>query len=240
MTGLMSTRPNRDELIVLVHGLGRRRRSLRRLEAELHDHGFATRSWDYPRTLALADLVARFRRFLERLDPPGPVHFVGHSLGAILIRGALRRPAPVTVGRIVMIAPPNAGVGLLDRVGSMGLARWAYGRPVRDLADGGRGLATYGVPHAEIGVIAGTRRFHPLNPTAYLSAVVGEPGPHDGTIAVERTKLRGMTDFLTVPASHTWIAADPEVIRQTIHFLEHGAFIGRRPEAAMAAHDHGS
>ena len=173
----MSTRPNRDEcLVVLVHGLGRRRRSLRRLEAELHDHGFATRSWDYPRMLALADLVARIRRFLERLDPPGPVHFVGHSLGAILIRGALRRPAPVTVGRIVMIAPPNAGVGLLDRVGSMGLARWAYGRPVRDLADGGRGLATYVCPMPRSASSPAPAASIRSNPTAYLSAVVGRAG----------------------------------------------------------------
>ena len=229
--------PSRDELVVLVHGLGRSRRSLRRLEAALRDHGFETQSWDYPRSLALADLVARFRHFLERLNPPGLVHFVGHSLGGILIRGALRRPAPVTVGRIVMIAPPNTGVGLLDRAGLIGLARWAYGRPARDLVDGGRGIAAYGVPDADIGVLAGTRRFHPLNPTAYLSALLGRQGFHDGTIDVEHTKLPGMTDFLTVPASHTWIASDPEVIRQTLHFLEHGGFVrpGPKPDTGANA-----
>ncbi len=222
-------------LVILVHGLGRRGRSMRRLEQALRDHGFATRTWDYPRALPLGELIARFRRYLDQLTATQPVHLVGHSLGGILIRGALQRRSSFPLARIVMIAPPNRGVGLIDRIGFLGLAERLYGRPVRDLASDGRRVSAYGVPDTEIGIIAGTQRFHLLNPTAYFSAVFGADVPHDGTIEVERTKLKGMADFVTVPASHTWMCADPEVIRQTTLFLQRGYFDHGREKGAEAA-----
>ncbi len=69
----------------------------------------------------------------------------------------------------------------------------------------------------ELGVIAGNRSFNPL-----YSLIV--PGADDGTIAVERTKVSGMKDFIVLPRSHIFIMRSEDAIKQVIYFIEHGAF----------------
>jgi len=41
---------------------------------------------------------------------------------------------------------------------------------------------------------------------------------------VVSAKVAGMTDFLVLPYTHTFIMDEPEVISQTIHFLRYGRF----------------
>ncbi len=50
------------------------------------------------------------------------------------------------------------------------------------------------------------------------------PDPNDGKVSVESAKLEGMTDFLVLPVSHTFIMDDEEVLSQTLHFLRHETF----------------
>ena len=72
-------------------------------------------------------------------------------------------------------------------------------------------------PAFELGIIAGNDTLNPL-----FSAWV--PGEDDGKVAVASTRVRGMSDFLVVPSSHTFIMRDDEVIEQTLQFLETGKF----------------
>jgi hypothetical protein len=43
-------------------------------------------------------------------------------------------------------------------------------------------------------------------------------------VAVARTEVPGMRDFLEVPHSHTFLMSARLVIEQTFAFLEHGRF----------------
>jgi len=68
-----------------------------------------------------------------------------------------------------------------------------------------------------IGVIAGNQSLNPL-----FSRLI--PGSDDGRIAVERTKVTGMTDFLVMPYCHSLIMFYRPVIEQIGHFLRRGSF----------------
>lgn len=217
----------KDELVVLLHGLGRSAWSLKRLEWRLAGEGYRTRNIDYPsRRHGIAELVALLhRRIQEAAVGASRVHFVGHSLGAVLLRGVLARPLPFPVGRIVMLAPPNAGVGLLERAEMRKIAKFIYGRPVLELMPGSAALGQLPVPAVEIGIVAGNAPFHPLNPTAYMNAFL-RPGfaEHDGTVDVASTRLPGMKDFVLLPINHSFMADHPETARQVVAFLAEGAF----------------
>ena len=217
------------DLVVLLHGLGRSAWSLKRLEWRLQGAGYRTRNLDYPsRRHGIAELVHLLqRRIAETAEAQGAsrVHFVGHSLGAVLLRGVLARARPYAVGRVVMLAPPNAGVSLLERGEMRRIARLVYGRPVLELAPGSSALAALPGLAAETGVIAGSARFHPLNPTAYWNALLRPRAPdHDGTVDVASTRLSGMKDFVVLPINHSFMPDHPEIARQVLAFLSDGAF----------------
>ncbi len=205
--------------------------SMRRLAKTIRGSGFRTHNWRYhSRFYRLSDHIDHLRRFIEHLDErDNPVHFVGHSLGAIIIRGATAEPLSVSIGRIIMIAPPNRGAGIAERFGSSMSARWFYGKPVRDLSRGAASLNQLGLPLAEYGVIAGSRSFHLLNPISYLNAMIGLEQEHDGTVEIENTRLPDMNDFLIVTAHHTFICDYPETVEQTITFLKTGTFSHPQP-----------
>ena len=74
----------------------------------------------------------------------------------------------------------------------------------------------------ELGVIAGDASIDPVS-----SAII--PGPDDGKVSVESTRVAGMRDHVVVHASHTVIPLAREVHVLTWNFLRFGAFF-RQPE----------
>ena len=68
-----------------------------------------------------------------------------------------------------------------------------------------------------LGVITGDKSFNPL-----FSHWI--PGRSDGKVSVERAKVEGMTDFLVVPHSHSFIMRSGNVAMQVAHFLKCRSF----------------
>jgi hypothetical protein len=149
---------------------------------------------------------------------------VGHSLGGIIIRGALADTPPVAIGRIVMIASPNQGAGVVSRFGRWPFSRAIFGLPLQDLGEKSPALMSLGVPEAEIGIIAGLRHFHPLNAISYVNLFHRAGHQHDGTVELANTQLEGATDSIAIDAHHTFICDHDEVIAQTGAFLRNGQF----------------
>jgi len=220
---LLATPPGAmaQDCVVLLHGLGRSPLSMWLLGSRLADAGFAVESPAYPsRAAPIAELVTVVDAGLEACRAAGhqPVHFVGHSLGGMLVRLRFAQGVPDDVGRLVMLAPPNSGSEIADRARDAWWYQAMTGRAGQELGTGAAALPqTLGAPRLPVGVIAGTVSLEP-----WFSRWL--PGPDDGKVAVARTRLEGMQDFLTVPHGHTFIMNGTDVAQATINFLRTGRF----------------
>ncbi len=212
--------PDAAEVVVLLHGLARTSLSMQPLEASLERAGFAVVNHGYPSLSATPDeLVADLESVIASLPPEtATIHFVTHSLGGILVRAYLSERPLDRLGRVVMLAPPNRGSEIVDALGDSALFGWIFGPTARQLGTDADSLPNR-LPPAdfELGVIAGTESVNPLG-----EALIERPS--DGTVALEATKVPGMTDFIALPSSHSFIMLSDETARQTIFFLRQGRF----------------
>ena len=77
-------------LVVLLHGLGRTRRSLRGMADALEAAGHAVALLDYPSTRRpIEDHVAQVVDLVSNLEGVSELSFVTHSLGGVVARGVL-------------------------------------------------------------------------------------------------------------------------------------------------------
>jgi triacylglycerol lipase len=213
-----------QECVVLLHGLGRTHRSMERMAAALQAAGFQTFNPGYPsrkrpiETLAMQTIPPVLQQC--RSAGCGTIHFVTHSMGGLLVRYYLSREKIADLGRVVMLSPPNQGSEASDALRGSFFYRWYNGPAGQQLGTGPEGIAaTLGSVTYPVGVLTGNVH-HFFD--GWLSAII--PGEDDGKVAVERAKVTGMTDFLVLPYSHSFIMAKEATIAQTLHFLRHGAF----------------
>jgi pimeloyl-ACP methyl ester carboxylesterase len=173
--------------------------------------------------LSVQQLAARYLPpALERCGGSDgrPVHFVTHSLGAIVLRQYLQDHPPPTGSRAVMMAPPNRGSEIADELRDLAPYRRLLGPAGQQLGTDGAALPALLEPvDIEIGIIAGRRNVTPLL-GRYL------PGESDGKVTVRSAALDEMKDFLVVDAGHTFIMYHPTVLRAVVRFLESGSFEG--------------
>jgi pimeloyl-ACP methyl ester carboxylesterase len=219
----MECSPGYDH-VILLHGLNRGPQIMAKMAKYLSVHGYCTHNIKYPSTSfpikALAEAV--FQQIQPLLqDTTQKIHFIGHSLGAILIRVILKENAVPNLGRVVMIAPPNHGSRVADKLSPLGFYQRKFGVAGQELSSKNSdffidlGPATY-----EVGVIAGKRAaFYD-----YLFSRFILDKPNDGKVSVENTKLEGMKDQIVLPVAHSFAPNNRAVMQQTAFFLAHGYF----------------
>lgn len=210
------------DCVILLHGLARSERSMRRMARELEDAGYAVANVGYPSRRhpieELAPLAVDAGRAECRAAGATRMHFVTHSLGGILVRWYAAHRELDDIGRVVMLGPPNRGSRAADRWRGVPGFRWLNGPAGGQLGKGPDSVPlSLGPPDFEFAVIAGDRSIDPLT-----SAMLEDPD--DGRVSVADTRLDGMRDFRVVHASHAFMMRDREVIDLVLAFLQNGRF----------------
>ncbi|HET8904501.1 MAG TPA: alpha/beta fold hydrolase [Saccharospirillum sp.] len=210
-----------EQVVVLVHGLGRSDRSMARLADSLRQAGFATCNQEYPsRQKTVPELSAYVANAVERVNRQGydTVHLVTHSLGGILARYWLQRADLPGQGRVVMLSPPNHGSEVIDALGDQAWFRWIMGPAAMELATDDEALVNRIEPiDVPVGVITGTRSSDPWFNVLFQ-------GDHDGKVSVASARLSEADGFRLAEAGHTFIMNDEEVRFWVAFFLTNGFF----------------
>ncbi|MGF1615512.1 MAG: esterase/lipase family protein [Gammaproteobacteria bacterium] len=203
------------EAVVLVPGLFMGGISMAVLQRRLDVCGFEAHRFSYYSSrLTPAQNAVRLNDFLWIVRSP-VVHFVGHSLGGLVLRHLFARFPDQRPGRVVTLGTPHCGSFVAARLARVAPLRWLLGASLRE------GLLGEVPPWQDthpLAVIAGT-----------LSLGAGEliPGlakPNDGTVAVIETELPGMRAHVQLPVTHTGLLVSPVVVRYVCEYLKTGAF----------------
>lgn len=211
-----------SEAIILLHGLARTSRSMSRAGKLLAGYGYKIVNVDYPsrknniETLAFDYIPPAINKCASK--DIKKIHFLTHSMGGILIRYYLSSQRIDKLGRVVMIAPPNQGSELVDKMAGWLIFKAANGPAGLQMGTDKNSIpCTLGPVNFSTGIIAGDKTVNPL-----LSSLF--PEANDGKVSVCRAQVEGMRDFIVLPYSHTFIMQHTAVIEQALHFIQQGYF----------------
>jgi len=214
---------NPKEVIVLLHGILRSKTDMLPLTLYLKKQGYEAINILYPsREQSLEDLTEFVHEKItknEHFKYADKLHFVTHSMGGLIARYYIAKRRPDNLGRVVMLAPPNTGSEFADFLSETKILapmfKAIFGPASEQLT------TDYELDGKDIdyplGIIAGTASVNPLAPWVL-------EGEHDGIVPVERTKIEGMTDHITMSATHSFMMFNPKVMEQVAHFLKEGKF----------------
>jgi len=205
------------EHIVIVHGLWMTGLELGVLQHRLRvEHGFEPSIFSYPSISgSMSEHVASLHAFVQA-HKCERLHFVGHSLGGIVVLKLLESYDDIPPGRVVCLASPMQGSCAVD-----GFARWPFARAALGAAICEEVLSSkqrHWDGRRDVGIIAGSLNIG----LGRLFADFNEQS--DGTLLVSETKLEGSTDHIVMPVSHTGIVFSAETTAQVAKFLRDGQF----------------
>ncbi len=184
------------------------------LAARLGRAGYATHVYAYRGRSPFDANVERFARFAHATLEGRPGHFVGHSLGGVLVLDMLNRNPDVPLASAVLLGAPVRGCIAGRRLGGARVGRWMMGAcgPLWDERPARWGRK------APLGVVAGTL---PLG----LGRALGRlPCVNDGVVCVDETAVDGMTAQALVRCGHSMLVVSGAVGALVQRFLTTGRF----------------
>ncbi len=200
--------------VVLVSGLWVPAMAMGFIAGRLARAGFAPARFAYLGREPIEKNVERFARFVRSRAWNGAPHFVGHSLGGVLVFDMLSACPDIPAGRVVLVGAPVRGSLAGRRLGSYAPGRWMLGCSVTRWTERD---ATWRRPEA-LGVIAGTL---PVG----LGRLLGRlPGDNDGVVRVEETTVTGMADRALLRQAHSQLAFSGGAATLIERFLVRGRF----------------
>ncbi|MCL1940735.1 MAG: alpha/beta hydrolase [Synergistaceae bacterium] len=205
--------------VVLVHGFFRSGFNMRFLAKKLKQHGYHVISPTLPSAFKsvheCSELLAQI--LMKENIPEGyTVHFVGHSMGGLVIRDCLSRRVVEGLGRIVLMGTPNGGSPFANLLLELPFSDQIL-EALPDLAEPGPDIGPpLNDPAPEIGIVIGTK------PDFVRELLL--PGVHDGLVTAESVRRINASGELTVPCAHERIHWREDTAKAVASFLETGKF----------------
>lgn len=204
------------EAVVFLHGVWMTGLELGVLRHRVRRCGFACHQFHHHSLLhSPPQAAARLDEYLRGVDAD-VVHFVGHSLGGLVLMHLFDRYPLQRPGRVVLLATPLKGSAV-----AASFARYFFTRPLlgRSIERGLLGDAPRWKGLRELGMIAGTRGVG-----IGMLLFGGLENPNDGTVAVNETRSPEINAHLMVPYSHFGILFAKPVADLVCSFLRQGVF----------------
>jgi pimeloyl-ACP methyl ester carboxylesterase len=200
----------KQDVVLLVHGLAAHWLMLKPLENHIRKCGFQTLNWGYASIWSnISQHAVRLAAVIRQLhlDPGvGSIQLVTHSMGGIVARAALLECEIGKIKSMLMLAPPNKG-SRVAAVLSHGL-RWIC-KPLPELSDSPQSFVNTlpPPPQLQIGIIA---------------------AEYDRVVALESThlarELPREVEHQTVPTGHNSMLFRRDVAESVTTFLKTGHF----------------
>lgn len=192
-----------EESLILGHRLGQ-------------EFGLSLHSFRYSAAFSsVRTTTDRLDAFVRELKSP-QVHFVGHSLGGLIIHRLFERFPAQPAGRVVFLGTPCVASRAAEQASRLAPVAHLMGQSVAEelLRPHDRRWS-----HAnELGVVAGTQ---PMGVGQLLAKFEED---NDGTVAVSETRMPGATDHIALPVSHMGMLLSARVAHETGLFLTRGHF----------------
>lgn len=203
------------QAVVLVHGLWMKGWVLAWQKRRLARRGYRAYLFSYATMrMDLKQNAERLAAFIASL-PESRIHFIGHSLGGLVILEALKKSADARIAGVVLLGPPYADCQAARILGSRRFGRWMLGKSLPQWVESEK-IAWSG--KAPLGVIAGSRRF------GLGMFFTRFAGVNDGVVALEETKIPGMSAHVVLPVAHSEMIFSSKVIDAACRFFDEGRF----------------
>lgn len=210
-----------QECVVLLHGYFKNNNCMYPIEKKLSEMGYKISNISYPSTEYSIDVLAK-----EHVAPHiknmecDKIHFIGHSMGGILIRHYLANNLLPNLGEVIFIAVPNQGSELVSQASNSEYLSWMLlGPAVKEIGHESEFMINLPLPHYQAGVIAATKSSNPITSLFMLEGI------DDGILTYESMKIPNMKDIVEIESNHNQVLYHPKLFDNIINFLKTGKFI---------------
>lgn len=201
--------------VILVHGLWYGPWAMAMLARRLRRAGHVVRRFAYQPTASSVAVHARNLAQFVRQGNATTMHFVGHSMGGLVILQMLANEPELASGRVVLLGTPLQGSLVARRLLRLPGGALLLGELATGLCQAQPLLWAAG---REIGMIAGSRALG-------LGRLLGKPGAvSDGTVALDEADAPELSGRVVLPVSHTGMLFSGQVAQQVLAFLRNGRF----------------
>lgn len=186
------------------------------LAARLSRAGWRCHLFHYAsRSRPLEANAEHLARYAERRVGARPAHYVGHSLGGLVVLRMLEAHRSLAVGAAVLLGTPARGSLAARHFQERRFGRWMLGASLPQWEEGRGAAWTRPEP---LGVVAGSVPF------GLARAWVRLPGSNDGVVRLEETAVAGMRQRIVLPVAHSEMIVSRRVADEVRAFLERGCF----------------